>query len=118
MDLDNWTNTFKSWPNQTPGWREWFFRMSNSKRVFWDERKIGHCINLSLSHMERNDSLLIAASYFWSDALNAFLFGHGSMTPTLADVLMLTGLDISSADTPFDLLIKPTHRLETKAIGG
>src|SRR5688572_15081997 len=58
-------------------------------RVFWDEGKIGHYTNLSLSHMERNDSLLIAASYFWSDALNAFLFGHGPMTPTLVDVLML-----------------------------
>jgi hypothetical protein len=45
--------------------------------------------------MSQNESLLIAASYFWSDALNAFLFGHGLMVPTLADVLLLTGLDIS-----------------------
>ncbi|RLM57899.1 hypothetical protein C2845_PM18G09450 [Panicum miliaceum] len=68
--------------------------------------------------MEKNEPLVIAASYFWSDALNAFLFEHGPMTPTLADVLMLTDLDISSSDTPFDYLIKPSHRLETKGIGG
>jgi hypothetical protein len=29
--------------------------------------------------------------------LNCFLFGHGPMTPTLLDVMMITGLDISSA---------------------
>ncbi|RLN09941.1 hypothetical protein C2845_PM11G17080 [Panicum miliaceum] len=68
--------------------------------------------------MEKNEPFVIAASYFWSGALNAFVFGHGPMTPTLADVLLLTGLDISSSDTPFDYLIKPSHRLETKGIGG
>jgi hypothetical protein len=48
--------------------------------------------------MERNESLLIATSYFWSDTFNAFLFGHGLAFPTLADVLMFTGLDIATAD--------------------
>ena len=32
--------------------------------------------------MERNDSLLISVSYFWSNTLNAFVFGHGLMTIT------------------------------------
>ena len=68
--------------------------------------------------MEKNEPLVIAASYFWSDTLNAFLFGYGPMTPTLADVLMLTDLDISSPDTPFNYLVKLTHQLETKGIGG
>ena len=52
------------------------------------------CIRLSIADMEKNESLLIAASYFWSDTLNAFVFSHGPASPTLADVLMLTGLDI------------------------
>jgi len=43
--------------------------------------------------MHRNESLLIAASYFWSDTHNAFVFGHVPASPTLADVLMLTGVD-------------------------
>jgi hypothetical protein len=51
--------------------------------------------------MSQNEFLLIAASYFWSDALNAFLFDHGPMAPTLADILVLTGLDISSSDILF-----------------
>jgi hypothetical protein len=69
--------------------------------------------------MSRNESLLIAASYFWSHALNAFLFGHGPMAPTLADVLLLTVLDISSSDVLFSQRNdKPSHRLKTKNIGG
>jgi hypothetical protein len=69
--------------------------------------------------MSRNESLLIVASYFWSDALNAFLFGHGPMAPTLADVLLLTGLNVSSSDTLFSYCdIKPSHRLKTKNVGG
>ena len=68
--------------------------------------------------MDRNESKLIAASHFWLDTLNAFLFGHGPMTPTLADVLMLTGLNISAPNSPFDLLSKPSHRLMTKNVGG
>jgi hypothetical protein len=68
--------------------------MSASKRTIWDEDDIGQCIKLSLSNMTINESMLIAASHFWSDTLNAFLFGHGPMMPTLADVLMLMGLNI------------------------
>ena len=51
--------------------------------------------------------MLIAASYFWSYRLNAFIFGHGPASPTLADVLMLTGLDTSTADN--------SHLFDTKA---
>ena len=54
--------------------------------------------------MERNDSLLIAASYFWSNTLNDFIFGHGPMTITLADVYMLTDLRIIGPMQPYKLL--------------
>jgi hypothetical protein len=62
---------------------------------------INQCITLSSSDMLWKESLLIVASYFWSDALNALLFGHGLLTPTLADVLMLSVLDVLSLDTLF-----------------
>ena len=54
--------------------------------------------------MERNDSLLISASYFWSNALNAFVFGHGPMTITLANVNMLTSLRITRSMQPYEYL--------------
>ena len=54
--------------------------------------------------MERNDSLLISTSYFWSNTLNAFVFGHGPMTITLADIYMLTGLRITGSMQPYDFL--------------
>jgi len=68
--------------------------------------------------MERNKSLLIAASYFWSDTLNAFVFGHGPASHTLADVVMLTVLDISTADNSHLFDTKPSSKVETRAIGG
>lgn len=92
--------------------------MAASKRPLWEQYNISQCITLSLLDMARNEFMLIAASYFWLDALNAFLFCHGPMTPTLADVLMLTGLDITSTDNAFALPAKASHRLETKNIGG
>jgi hypothetical protein len=42
--------------------------------------------------------MMIAIAYFWSDTTNTFMFGHGPATPTLADVYMLTGLDISTVN--------------------
>ena len=61
--------------------------------------------------MDRNDSLLISASYFWSNALNAFIFGHGPMTITLADVYMLTGLRITGSVQPYEYLSADPKRL-------
>ena len=68
--------------------------------------------------MIRNEPMLILASYFWSDAVKAFMFNHGSMTPTLMDVVMLTGLNINAPDSPFRLLEKASFKIETKSIGG
>ena len=69
--------------------------MSEKKARDWELYDANQCLMLSLSGMERNDSLLISASYFWSNTLNAFVFSLGSMTITLADVYMLTGLRIT-----------------------
>ena len=50
--------------------------------------------------------------------LNAFVFGHGPSSPTLADVLMLTGLDISTTNSNHLFDTKPSAKVETCAIGG
>ena len=75
-------------------------------------------MRLSIADMERNESLLIASSYFWSDTLNAFLFGHGPASPTLVDILMLTGLDIATADDGHLIDRKAECKVETRNIGG
>ena len=62
--------------------------------------------------------MMIVASYFWSDTLNAFAFGHGPTSPTLADVLMLTGLDISTTDDGGIFNRKSEYKVETRNIGG
>jgi hypothetical protein len=61
--------------------------------------------------MERNDSLLISTSYFWCNTLNAFVFGHGPMTITLADIYMLTGLRITRSMQPYDFLSAGSKKL-------
>ena len=75
-------------------------------------------LTLSLSEMTKNEPMLISASYFWSDTLNAFTFGHGLMTPTLLDDMMLIGLNISASDRSYDLLSKTDFKVDTKNIGG
>lgn len=62
--------------------------------------------------------MLPAANYFWSNTFNSFLFNHGPMTPTLLDIKMLTGSDITTSINPFALNIRCTHKLKTKNIGG
>jgi hypothetical protein len=50
--------------------------------------------------------------------LSMLFFGNGPMTPTLLDVIMLTGLNISKDDRPFDTVIETNHLLVTKGVGG
>jgi hypothetical protein len=58
-----------------------------------------------LAETPKNEDLLIAACHFWSNGVNAFLFGHGPMSPTLADVYMITGLDITGSVLPWDFKV-------------
>ena len=62
--------------------------------------------------------MLISTSFFWSNAINAFMFGHGPMTPTLLDVIMLTGQNITAPDQSFDFLDKASFKIETRTISG
>jgi len=68
--------------------------------------------------MEKNESMLIAASYFWSDTFNAFIFGHGPASPMLADVVMLTGVDAATIDDGQLFSCKAEFKVETRNIGG
>ena len=85
--------------------------MSEKKGGDWELYDLNQCLILSLSGMGRNDSLLISASYFLSNALNAFIFGHGPMTITLADVYMLTGLRITGSMQPYEYLSAGSKKL-------
>jgi hypothetical protein len=72
----------------------------STKTSNWDSLRIAQCLELSLAETPKNENLLIAACHFWSNGVNAFLFGHGPMSPTLADVYMMTGLDITGSMYP------------------
>jgi len=68
--------------------------------------------------MQKNELMMSTATYFWSDKINAFMFGHSPATPTLANVYMLTGLDISTADDALVYSRKPEYKANTRNIGG
>jgi hypothetical protein len=60
---------------------------------------------------------MASASYFWYNILNAFLFNQGPMTPTLLDITMITGLDVTSSANPMILNTKNQLDFRTKSIG-
>jgi hypothetical protein len=80
----------------------------------WETVGIADALSLSLSPLEKNENLLKTIGYFWSDALNCFLFGHGPMTPTLLDVVMITGLDITSPSPSAYRLSEVPYKLSSK----
>ena len=92
-------------------WRDWFRRVLEKKAGDWEVSNLNQCLTLWLSGMERNDSLLISASCFWSNTLNAFVFCHGPMTITLANIYMLTGLRITGPMQPYDFLSAGSKKL-------
>jgi len=80
--LDLWKDTFRSCPKPTKGWKDWFLRVCRTNETYWGERKLNQCIRLSIADMEKNESMMIASSYFWLDTFNAFIFGHGQLPYT------------------------------------
>ena len=63
---------------------------------------------------DKDENLLKTIGYFWSDALNCFLFSHGPMTITLLDVTMITGLDISSPNPAAHKMAEVPFKLSSK----
>jgi hypothetical protein len=68
--------------------------------------------------MEKNESMMIGAAFFWSDTYNASMFGHGLAASTLADVYMLTSLDISTTDDGRLFNRKSEYKVDARNIGG
>ncbi|BAH93635.1 Os06g0622600 [Oryza sativa Japonica Group] len=121
-DLGHWKNTFKSWPyleKPTPdkSWTTWYQRVSASKKVHWDEIGIGQALALTIANSVKDEPLMAATTYFWSNTINAFLFNQGPMTPTLIDITMITGLDVTSSANPMSMNTKNQFDFKTKSIG-
>jgi hypothetical protein len=96
LDLDSWADSLCAWPNPPKGCVAWYNRMARVHQSTWETTGIADALSLLLYPLDKNENLLKTIGYFWSDALNCFLFGHSPMTPTLMDVVMITGLDIAS----------------------
>jgi hypothetical protein len=115
IDLESWSDSLRAWPNPPEGWVVWYNRVADTYQPLWESIGIADALSLSLSPLEKDENLLKTIGYFWSDALNCFLFGHGSMTPTLLDVMIITGLDISSSCPSAYMLSVVPFKLSSKA---
>jgi hypothetical protein len=115
IDLDSWANNLRTWPNPPEGWVSWYNRMARAHQSTWEAIGIADALSLSLSPLDKNENLLKTIGYFWSDALNCFLFGHSLMTLTLMDVVMITGLDITSPSPSAYNLPEVPFRLSSKS---
>jgi hypothetical protein len=115
IDLDSWFNNLRAYSNPPEGWVAWYNRMVRVHQSTWETIGIADALSLSLSPLDKNENLLKTIGYFWSDALNCFLFGHSLMTPTLMDVVMITGLDIASPSPSAYSLPEVPFRLSSKS---
>ena len=115
LDSTVWADLLRAWPNPPEGWITWYDRVYKAHHSTWETVGIADALSLSISSLEKQENLLKTIGYFWSDALNCFLFGHGPMTPTLLDVMMITGLDISSPSPSAFELSKAPFTLSSKA---
>jgi hypothetical protein len=80
--------------------------VANTYQPRWESIGIADALSLSLSPLEKNENLLKTIGYFWSDALNYFLFGHGPMTPTLLDISSTCPSAYRLFEVPFKLSSK------------
>jgi hypothetical protein len=115
IDLDSWADSLCAWPNPHEGWVAWYNRLARVHQSTWETIGIADALSLSLSPLDKNENLLKSIGYFWSDALNYFLFGHSLMTPTLMDVVMITGLDVASPNPSAYSLPEVSFRLSSKS---
>jgi hypothetical protein len=115
IDLDCWADNLRAWANPPKGWVSWYNRMMRVHQSTWEAIGIADALSLSLSLLDKNENIPKTISYFWSDGLNCFLFGHSLMTPTLMDVVMITGLDIASPSPSAYNLPEVSFRLFSKS---
>jgi hypothetical protein len=115
IDLDSGADNLRAWPNPPKGWVAWYNRVARVYQSAWETIGRADALSLSLCPLHKNENLLKTIGYFWSDALNCFLFGHSPMTPTLMDVVMITGLDIASLSPSTYSLHEVPSRLSSKS---
>jgi hypothetical protein len=114
IDLDSWADSLCAWPNPPEGWVSWYNRVARFHQSAWETIGIADALSLSPSPLDKNENILKTIGYFWSDALNCFLFDHSPMTPTLMDVVMIKGLDIASPNPSAYSLPEVPFRLSSK----
>lgn len=82
---------FRLWPVANVNWVNWVNRVEKEKCELWRSIGIYEAIQLSKVDIPKEKNLLYAALCFWSSSHNAFHFRFGMMSPTVVDIVALTG---------------------------
>nr|GLL36383.1 uncharacterized protein LOC109181101 [Ipomoea trifida] len=90
-DLFNKDRPFRLWPVVNANWVNWVNRVEKEKWQLWKSIGIYDAIQLSKVEIPKDKNLLYAALCFWSGSHNAFHFRFGMMSPTVIDIVSLTG---------------------------
>ncbi|XP_058218941.1 uncharacterized protein LOC131329670 isoform X2 [Rhododendron vialii] len=96
----------RSWPSTVePNWVLWVKRMTKFVYEDWKKMGIRETIELSQYPLEFNPRLLAAAACFWSKSSNTLILSSGLVSPTILDIVHLTGLpsvglDVNALLTP------------------
>jgi hypothetical protein len=120
MHPNHWNkrSSIRNWSLIISEWRNWLIKVAAKKRIDWALQILDQCISLSLSDIKKSEPMLRAAYFFWSNTYNAFLFRQDPMSPILADIHMLTDLNMVGRINPFGLLVKPSVKLDSIRTGG
>ena len=91
-------NQAKSWLRASEGWGAWITRLSPHFKGLWIALGIEQFIHLTTVNTSLDVELISVALKFGSKSINSFLLPFDSISITLRDITILTGLLIQGAD--------------------
>ncbi|GAU33050.1 hypothetical protein TSUD_152050 [Trifolium subterraneum] len=86
---------FRSAPTIVEGYIAWLDRVQQDFGSLWKDFGIFDFIQLSRLDLKYQQEMIIAAIHFFESSTNTFQFECGMMTPTLFDVVAITGLPLN-----------------------
>lgn len=88
------TRVFRAAPrvDKVEAYIKWLDKIEKKKEGFWKDLGVFHLIQLSRQGPRYQKHMLLVALHFWNTSTNSLHLKCGMLTPTLLDVVAITGL--------------------------
>ena len=86
----------------------WLNKVEAAKGAFWKQIEIFNLTQLSRVQIRYNTPMLWASFYFWNKTTNNLHFRYGMASPSLSDLVIMTG-PIGELLNPSVLLLESTY---------